>query len=278
MATLFLQCNEKHAPVSRRQKLASGESADDIFPHSEYMRENIKNIHFSKSEKQPTTMKNQDELLAQLAAILMNGEKVIATETGESQQKSLVNEEKFHDFRISALSYLGRVFGQDSTYHQSFKSEVTHPTASRARRGIGILTAAEKDLQGDWLETTSGAINRDVLTDMLHLAKVQLDLNNLRAAAIIAGAVLEKQLRNLCLAKGIKIFNEIQNKAVAKKGLQLTGEAYKRQIYARQENKEIVAWLELYDKAAASKSDDIPAEQVKTMVTGVLSFLTKIRY
>jgi hypothetical protein len=223
-------------------------------------------------------MKNQDELIAQLAAILTIGEKVLATETGDSQQKSLVNEEKYHDFRISALSYLSRVFGQDSTYHQSFKSEVTHPTASRTRRGIGILTAAEKDLRGDWLETTSGAITRDVLTDIVRLAKVQLDLHNLRAATIIAGAVLEKQLRNLCLAKGIKIFNEIQNKAVAKKGLQLTGEAYKRQIYDRQANKEIIAWLEFYDRAVESKSDDIPVEQVKTMVNGVLSFLTKVRY
>ncbi|MFH0782028.1 MAG: hypothetical protein V2B20_08785 [Pseudomonadota bacterium] len=223
-------------------------------------------------------MKNQDELIAQLAGILTAGEKVLTTEIGDNQQKSLVSEEKFHEFRISALSYLGRVFGQDSTYHQSFKSEVTQPSASRTRRGIGILMAAKKDLEGDWLETTSGAINRDVLTDILRLAKMQLDANNFRAATVIAGAVLEKQLRNLCQANGIKLFNEIQSKAVAKKGLQLTGEAYKRQIYNRQANKEIISWLELYDRAAEAKSDDIPADQAKTMVGGVLSFLTKIRY
>lgn len=223
-------------------------------------------------------MKNQDELLAQLATILTAGEKVLATEAGDNQQKNLVNEEKFHDFRISAMSFLNRVFGQDTTYYQSFKSEVTQPTASRTRRGIGILTAAGKDLRGDWLETTSGAITRDVLTDMLQLAKAQLDMHNIRAAIIIAGAVLEKQLRSLCLANGIKIYNEIQNKAVPKKGLQLTGEAYKRQIYDRQKNKAIITWLELYDKATDSKGDEIPAESAKSMVSGVLSFLTKIRY
>ncbi len=223
-------------------------------------------------------MKNQDELLAQLGAILSSGAKVLATESGENQQKPLVNEEKFHDFRISAMSLLSRVFGQESTYHQSFKSEVTQPTASRTRRGIGILTAAEKDLRGDWLETTSGAINRDVLTDMLRLAKQQLEGKNFRAAAIIAGAVLEKQLRNLCLAKGIRIHNEIQHKAVAKKGLQLTGEAYKRQVYDRQDNKEIIGWLGLYESAAEGKVDDLSAEQVQPMISGILGFLTKIRY
>ena len=223
-------------------------------------------------------MKNQDELLAQLAAITSAGEKVLATESGEGQQKTPVNEEKFHEFRISALSFLGRVFGQDSTYHQSFKSEVTQPSASRTRRGIGILMAAGKDLEGNWLETTSGAVTRDVLMDILRLAKMQLEAKNCRAATIIAGVVLEKQLRNLCLASGIKLFNEIQNKAVDKKGLQLTGEAYKRKIYNRQENKEIVAWLELYNGAVEARSADIPVEQAKTMVSGVQSFLTKIRY
>jgi hypothetical protein len=223
-------------------------------------------------------MKNQDELVAQLAAIIQTGEKVAAGVTGDGQQKNLVSEEKFHDFRISALSFLSRVFGQDSTYHQSFKSEVTHPTASRTRRGVGILTAAEKDLQGDWLETTGGAITREVLTDLLHQAKVQLEGKNFRAAAIIAGAALEKQLHALCLAKGIKIYNEIQNRAVPKKGPQLTGEAYKKKIYDRQTNKEVIAWLELFEKATGSKGDEVTTEQVKNMVSGILIFLTKIRY
>jgi hypothetical protein len=223
-------------------------------------------------------MKNQDELIAQLMTIIQSGERVLATETGEGQQKSLVNEQKFHDFRISALSYLSRVFNQDSTYYQSFKSEVSHPTASRTRRGIGMLTAARNELQGDWLETTGGAINRDVLTDMLRLARVQLDENHHLAAVIIAGAVLEKQLRNLCLAKGIKIHNDIDNRAVPKKGLQLTGEAYKKKLYERQDNKDVITWLELYDAAAAGKSDDITAARAKSMVNGVLSFLAKTRY
>lgn len=223
-------------------------------------------------------MKNQDELTAQLTTIIQSGERVLTTETGEGQQKSLVNEQKFHDFRISALSFLSRVFGQDSTYYQSFKSEVSHPTASRTRRGIGMLTAARNELQGDWLETTGGAINRDVLTDMIRLARTQLDENHHVAAVIIAGAVLEKQLRNLCLAKGIKIHNDLENRAVPKKGLQLTGEAYKKKLYERQDNKDVVAWLELYDAAAAGRSDAVTAAQVKHMVGGVLSFLVKTRY
>ncbi len=175
-------------------------------------------------------MKNKDELIAQTEAIIILGEKVLATETSENQSKSLVNEQKFHDFRITALSFFSRVFGETSTYYESLRTEVIHHTASRTRRGIGILTAAKRELQGDWLTTTSGAVSRDNLLDMLRIARIQFDQDNYSAAAIIAGAILEKHLRNLCLARGIAIHNEIQSKAVPKKGLQLTGEAYKKEI------------------------------------------------
>lgn len=223
-------------------------------------------------------MKNQDELITQLTRIIDDGERVLATETGDGLQKSLVSEQKFHDFRISALSFLGRVFGQESTYYQSFKSEVTQPTASRTRRGNGMLAAARTELQGDWLETTSGAISRDVLTDMLRLARMQQEENHSEAAVIIAGAVLEKHLRNLCLAKGIKIHNDLENRAVPKRGLQLTGEAYKKKLYERQDNKEVIGWLELYETAATGKPNTVTGVQAKNMVTGVLSFIAKTRY
>lgn len=223
-------------------------------------------------------MKNQDELIAQLTKIIDSGERVLATETAEGLQKSIVNEQKFHDFRISATSFLSRVFGQDSTYYQSFKSEVTQPTASRTRRGIGMLTAARAELQGDWLETTSGAINRDALTDMLRLARTQQEETHPVAAVIIAGAVLEKHLRNLCLAKGIKIHNDLENRVVPKRGLQLSGEAYKKKLYSRQDNKDVIGWLELYETAAAGKAEAVTLGQAKTMITGVQSFIAKTRY
>jgi hypothetical protein len=223
-------------------------------------------------------MKNQDELITQATAIITMGEKVLATETSDSQSKSLVNEVKFHDFRITALSYLGRVFGEISTYYESFRTEVTHHTASRSRRGIGILTAAKRELQGDWLETTSGAIARDILIDMLRLARIQFDQGHHYAAAVIAGAILEKQLRNLCLARGVAIHNEIQGKAVTKKGLQLTGEAYKKKLYDRQDNKAVISWLELCDAAAKGTAEAIDSGQVKNMLNEMQAFLTKIKY
>jgi hypothetical protein len=223
-------------------------------------------------------MKNQDELITQAATIITMGEKVLATEAVDGQSKTFVNEQKFHDFRITTLSFFSRVFGEVSSYYQSFKTEVTHNTASRTRRGIGMLTAAKRELQGNWLETTQGAVARDILTDMLRLARIQFDQGNYRSAAVICGVILEKQLSNLCQARGIAIHNEIQGKAVPKKGLQLTGDAYKKKLYGRQDNKAVISWIELCDAAAKEKHDVIDSGQVKNMLNEMMAFLTKIKY
>lgn len=218
-------------------------------------------------------MKNREDLKGQAEVIIRLGDKVLETETAITNSNPLVSEQKFHEFRISALSYLSRVFGNQSTYYQSFKTEVTHATASRTRRGLGIIKAGQRDIEGDWLQTTKGAFTKDLLSDMLRLAKVQADLKNNKAAAIMMGTILEELLRCLCLKAEIKIFNDIQGKAVPKKGLQLTGEAYKKKIYERPENKMVIAWLELYSDALADKDEDVTPGKVGQMLTGMQSFL-----
>ncbi|TKB08150.1 hypothetical protein [Desulforhopalus sp. IMCC35007] len=218
-------------------------------------------------------MNNREDLKGQAATIIRLGENVLETESEPSHSNPHVNEQKFHDFRISALSFLSRVFGNTSTYYQSFKTEVTQATASRTRRGLGIIKAGQRDIEGDWLETTRGAVTKDVLIDMLKLAKIQKDQSNDKAAVIMMGAILEELLRNLCLKADIRVYNEIQGKAVAKKGLQLTGEAYKKKIYERQENKMIIAWLELYNEAVAGKDENITPSKASQMLTGMQSFL-----
>jgi len=219
-------------------------------------------------------MKNQDELSAQVAAIITAGEKVLTTEAVDAKQKAYVNETKFHDFRISALSFLSRVFGESSIFYSGFKSEVTHPTSSRTRRGLGILESAKKELAGNWLDTTWGTISRDMLTDILRIARLNLEQGNVAAAAAVAGAIVEKQLRNLCQTKDIPLHNEVQGKAVPKRALQLTGEAYKKKLYTRQDNKDIMSWLEL----ASLEPAKLDSKQVAAMLNGLNAFIAKTRY
>jgi hypothetical protein len=224
-------------------------------------------------------MNKQEELVAAVTKLIRLGEKLLETETDSAGQiKPLVDEKAFHDFRISTLSFFSRVFGDRSVYYQSFHEEVTQATASRTRRGISMLTAASRELQGNWYDTVKGAMARDILTDILRLAQDHLNSGNSGAAAIVGGSVLDKLLRTICLEKDIKVHNIIQGKAVPKKAMQLTGEAYKKKLYDRQSNKTIIGWLE-FAKAAAEKRDvPVPEGEAKKMIRDIQNLINKLRF
>lgn len=224
-------------------------------------------------------MNNKDNLQKRLTTVIESGVKVLSTEIetspAKSHSKPAVNESKFHDFRISALSLLSRIFGNTSSYYESFKAEVTQPTPSRTRRGIGMLEAAKKEITGEWLETTSQAIAKNILTDMLRIADLHCETGNLPAAIIISGAILEKQLRLLAQDSGIKLHNDSMGKAVAKRGLQLSSELYKKKVLDRSANKEINGWLATCEAASKGEAVDTVAYKIQKMISGIQNVIAK---
>lgn len=190
-------------------------------------------------------MIKKDDLINQAQAIIRMGEKVLETESTDARQKSLVDETKFHDFRISALSYLSRVFAEKSDYYQSFKSEVTQATSSRTRRGIGILDASSQALKEGWLESASETLCREILLDMLNIAQAETDEHRVASAITISCTILEKHLRDLATAHDIPVENRMRDKTVAKRGLQLSGELYKKKLLSRQDSRTVVQQFEL---------------------------------
>lgn len=223
-------------------------------------------------------MKNREDLTAKAQAVIAMGEKVLTTESKGYQQQTFVNEQQFHDFRISGLSFLSRVFGDNSQYYQHFKSEVTSPGTSRTKRGLGILSAATAELQNNWVETTRGAITSEILTEFMAMAKNHIEAGNLQSGLILIGAVIEKHLRDLCLAGDISTTNQQSGSATPKKPLQLTGEGYKKKLYDRQQHKKIISWLEICDNAALDTISDISVEQAQKMHADVSRFLADTPY
>jgi len=235
------------------------------------------NIHL-KNYKKSYIMKDRADLTAKIEAVIGMGEKVLATETKGFQQQTFVDEQIFHDFRISGISLLSRIFGNNNQYYQSFKTEVTSPGTSRTKRGIGILSAARTELQGNWVETTRASITSEILAEFMAMAKVYIEAGNQHSAAILIGAVIEKYLRNLCLANDIPATNEQLQPATLKKPAQLTGEAYKKKLYDRQQNKKILSWLELCSTAARDTKSDISVKQLQGMHADVNRFMSQVRY
>ena len=223
-------------------------------------------------------MKKRADLTAKIEAVIAMGEKVLETETKGFQQQTFVNEQQFHDFRISGISLLSRIFGDKNQHYQCFKTEVTSPGASRTRRGLGILSAARTELQGNWVETTRASITSEILTEFMAMAKTNIEAGNLHSAAILICAVVEKHLRNLCLANDISTINELVHSTTLKKPLQLNGEAYKKKLYDRQQNKKIISWFELRDGAEPTTVNDILVKQLESMHADVTKFMSQTPY
>jgi hypothetical protein len=223
-------------------------------------------------------MKNKDNLTKKLQAVIEMGNRVLATETRGFQQQTFVDEQKFHDFRISGLSLLSRIFGDTSQHYTCFKSEVTIPGSSRTKRGIGILTAAARELQDNWLETTRGNISAEILSEFMDMARIHIDENAPVAAVILMSAVLEKHLRNLCQANGIATVNRQQSRPAKKKSLQLTGDGYKKKLFDRSQNKRLISWLELQENVSKNPALTISTEKADKMHKGIQRFITATPY
>ena len=110
------------------------------------------------------------------------------------------------------------------------------------------------------------------------MAKNHIEAGNLQSGLILIGAVIEKHLRNLCLAGNINTTNQQLGSATPKKPLQLTGEAYKKKLYDRQQHKKIITWLEICGNAALNSISDISVEQVQDMHADVSRFLADTPY
>ncbi len=223
-------------------------------------------------------MKKRADLTAKIEAVITMGEKVLATETKGFQQQTFINEQQFHDFRISGISLLSRIFGDKNQHYQCFKTEVTSPGASRTKRGLGILSAARTELQGNWVETTRASITSEILTEFMAMAKTNIEAGNLQSAAILICAVVEKHLRNLCLANDISTINKQMHSTTLKKPLQLNGEAYKKKLYDRLQNRKIISWFELRDGSEPTTVNEISVKQLESMHADVTKFMSQTPY
>ncbi len=210
-------------------------------------------------------MSEQSERIKELNKLIKQGDKILETASRGSNPNSIpeVNEEKFHAFRIAALSWLNRVFAADHTCNQSFASEVTHATVARTKRAIGILQAAKIELESEWLPATRSSLAKDMLSSILNHAQREYRQGNLRAAAIICGTMVDELLRRICLKAKIGLTNQqLQGgKPATKKALQLTGEAYKKKVFDRTVNKQFISAIELFNEQ--TKADAPPPEAKK---------------
>lgn len=219
-------------------------------------------------------MKTQSDTDKKVIALIKMGEKVLETTT-EGHQKQYINEKKFHDFRISALSFLSVTFGEHSTFYKEFYKEATSPTPVRTERAIGILTAVQRELQGDWLGSIRSEVFNVFERDMLTIAKKHATAGKAKSAIVLAASLLENHLQNFSVEKGMSIMRDVDGQMVTYTAVQLNSRAYKKGLYERKVNKKIFAWLELYEKCLDLPNSEIESEPIMRAIDGMMMFFVE---
>jgi hypothetical protein len=158
-----------------------------------------------------------------------------------------------------SLNQLGNIYGQGymHNFHQAL---------------LGILRALRRAYASGYLTTVKELVHASVFTDFFGMAEYLLSEGYKDPAAVIAGSVLEENIRNLCIKHTIDITDAKGN---AKKASMMNDDLMKAAVYTRLEHKSVTAWLNLRNDAAHGHFSNYDAKQVKLYMQGILDFITR---
>jgi hypothetical protein len=128
---------------------------------------------------------------------------------------------------------------------------------------IASFTAAQSDFDGGYVRTIRSLVQADVFQSEIEQGTELLDKGYKVAAAVIAGAVLETSLRELCDR------NQIAHSMIGK----MNDDLLKKGVYNRLLHKRILTIAQVRNDAAHGNSDQFTDEDVARMISDVEHFL-----
>jgi len=187
-----------------------------------------------------------------------------------------LSSEDFSQFRSLCLSFLNSVFGEEHIFYKEFHAKVISSSPSSVEIGKGILRAAKQEIENGWIFNVRTLLSADIFSDFLEMANYLLTENYKDSAAVMIGSVLEGHLRNLCNKYSISLEKIKDDKSIPKTADSLNHELKAANVYNLLDQKQVIAWLDLRNKAAHGKYDDYTKSQVELMYQGVLNFISRI--
>jgi hypothetical protein len=116
-----------------------------------------------------------------------------------------VNREQFLAWCVKAKNLLTNACGPNSEHYKAFVEAENHSTwqgnLPNFQRTKAVFGAAKEDFEGGYLTSVRNLIQAEVFDTELEQAKELLQSGYLPAAAVVAGVVLEANLRQLCASR-----------------------------------------------------------------------------
>jgi hypothetical protein len=218
-------------------------------------------------------MKIDKKIVDRLEQLIEMGAQVSRTATSRSTRTvefwgdHAVDNEMSHQWGTSCLNLLGRVFGKESDHYVRFASLFPEfDNYSPVVKALGILKAAKDDYENGYLFEARTLIQAEVFDDFLEQAEYLFNSGYHEPAAVVAGAVQEDGLRQLCIKNKItlpaKPKLDTMNADLAKAG-----------VFSVLAQKQITTSADIRNKAAHGQWAEFTKDDVKQMLAHVRSFM-----
>jgi hypothetical protein len=187
-------------------------------------------------------------------------------------------EENYESFRVNIVSFIQMLFGQTPRGMELIEQINGLGTSSRAMRQIrGILSGLKEDYEAGMLKSLHEHIEANVSSDYMAQAEQLLGEGitgqyDYVPAAVLAGAVLERSLRTLCLKQSPQI--SLTNPNGSPKTLDpLIADLQKANVFNKAKADLLRSWAKTRNSAAHGEFTQFNRSDVELMITGVKTFL-----
>lgn len=213
------------------------------------------------------------QIIDRFEKLIARGEDVLRTKKlspdGLLAFDSAVDFQSGNQWLASAQSLLANGLGRDAEHYLLFTSIFEKGvTFFRVQKGLGVLAAAKEDYENGYLSEIRGLIAAEMLSDLLQQAGELLDAGYEGSGAVLAGAVLEDELRKLCKTRSItlpvKPKLEFMNAQLAKSG-----------AYNKLTQKRLTAIADIRNSAAHGNWDEFTHADVSEMIKWITSFIER---
>ena len=141
---------------------------------------------------------------------------------------------------------------------------------------VGALRTLKVEIESGYLATIQELIHASVFSDFLEMAGHLLDEGYKDPAAVLIGGVLEGHLRKLCDKSSIATdYTTSSGDLRPKKADLMNADLAKAGVYSKLDQKSIIAWLDLRNKAAHGQYADYSQQQVQLLLQSVMDFLAR---
>jgi hypothetical protein len=214
----------------------------------------------------------EEKLIKRLDELIAKGNQVLGTHVsyppnaiGFPPHESGV----FAEWRNQTLSFLVNLLGAEHIYSRNFDENVKQPYSGQVKNGLGILRAVSGDLSSGWLNDIRTLVSAEVFNDLLEQAEQLQQAGYKDAAAVLAGAVLERHLRAMCVRRVIGL---LKPNGKHKMINDLNDELGKGGAYNALKKKQITAWADLRNNAAHGNTTAYTDSDVDALLRDVSDF------